>query len=307
MRVLVTGGAGFIGSHLVDRLVELGHEVRVIDNLSLGKRENVNPRAIFFGIDISNRWVLKNYRVFEGVDYVFHCAAMPRIQPSIQNPDESFSNNLLGTNNVLVAAKEAAVKGVIFSGSSSVYGDQRISPLVESLPPKPKNPYALHKLMGEELCRQFTDLYNLPTVCLRYFNVYGERQVTEGAYATVVGIFLRQKAKGEPLTIVGDGEQRRDFTYVHDVVSANISAMEHVSSLAGQVINIGTGENYSVNEIAGMINNIGPNTGTKQLPPRPGEARETLADISKAKKFLGYQPTISLRTWLDSRLRQAYP
>lgn len=303
--VLVTGGAGFIGSHLTDRLIAKGHLVRVIDNLFLGKRENVNPRAEFWEKDIRDLYQLTYYDIFKEVDYVFHLAAMPRIQPSIKNPDESFTNNLLGTHNVLVAAKWTGVKKVVFSGSSSVYGDQNISPLVESLPPKPKNPYALHKLMGEQLCLKFTEWHGLPTVCLRYFNVYGERQPVEGAYTTVVGIFLRQAEmdQDQDLTIVGDGTQRRDFTYVSDVVEANIAAMEAPEAV-GEVINIGTGINYSINQLADFIENRRQCRQRVHIAPRPGEAQETLADISKAKKLLGFQPTMSLETWIKSQLEK---
>ena len=298
-RIVVTGGAGFIGSHLVDKLVNQDCWVTVIDNLSLGKQENINPKADFWQEDIRNLGVIKS--IFKGVDYVFHCAAMPRIQPSIKNPDESFTNNLQGTHNVLEAARLAGVKRVVYSGSSSVYGDQPELPLHESATPRPKNPYALHKLMGEQLCRQFIDLYNLSIVCLRYFNVYGERQSIEGAYATVVGIFLRQKESGLPLTIVGDGSIRRDFTYVDDVTEANCAAMESVGAV-GDIINIGTGTNYSIKESAALIEN-----GTPYhcfLPSWPGESKETLADIAKARKLLGYKPTTLLPDWIKFQLQK---
>ena len=276
--------------------MERGYQVRVIDDLSLGKRGNINPRANFCSEDIKKLKQIKP--VFEGVDCVFHLAARQRIQPSIINPDESFTNNLLGTHNVLVAAKKAGVKKFIYSGSSSVYGDQSVSPLAETLDPRPKNPYALHKLMSEQLCRQFTDLYNFPTVCLRYFNVYGERQPTEGAYATVVGIFLQQKASSHSLTVVGDGTQRRDFTHVSDVVEANILAMESAEAV-GQIINIGTGKNYSINEVAGLMD-----CSWIYISFRPGEVQETLADISKARKILGFRPTMSLKVWIQQQLKK---
>lgn len=297
--VVVTGGAGFIGSHLVDKLVARGYMVRVIDNLSLGNENNVNKGADFWRKDIRNLGKIKP--LFKNVDYVFHCAAMPRIQPSIKNPNESFTNNLLGTHNVLMAAKEAGVKRVIYSGSSSVYGDQCISPLAETLIPNPKNPYALHKLMAEQLCLKFTEWHDLPTVCLRYFNVYGERQPTEGAYATVVGIFLRQKERGEPLTIVGDGRQRRDFTYVNDVTEANWMAMKSFR-VVGEVINVGTGRNHSINELADLIEDGAIMRNRWHLPDRPGETQETRADVSKANKLLGFSPTMSLEVWVKSQL-----
>lgn len=295
--VIVTGGAGFIGSHLTDKLIARGLEVRVIDNLSLGKRENINQSAYFYQKDVRNLEEIK--RIFKGVDYVFHLAAMPRIQPSIKNPDESFTNNLLGTHNVLVAAKEAGVKRVIYSGSSSVYGDQNKFHLTETMIPHPKSPYALHKLMAEQLCLKFTEWHGLPTVCLRYFNVYGERQSTEGAYATVVGIFLRQQERGEMLTIVGDGKQRRDFTYVNDIIEANWVAMES-PGVVGEIINVGTGMNHSINDLADLVQNGAMNR--YYLPSRPGETQETRADVSKASKLLGFKPTMFLEDWIKSQL-----
>lgn len=294
MRLLVTGGAGFIGSNLTDELVRLGHKVTVIDNLSLGKKEYINSRAKFHKLDIRNYKKIKP--LFKGIDCVFHLAAQPRIQPSIINPAESFDNNVLGTFNVLLAVKENGVKKIVYSASSSAYGDQRKLPLKEKMIAHPKNPYALFKYMGEEMCVLFHSLYGLPVVCLRYFNVYGERQSTEGAYATVIGIFLKQKESGKPLTIVGNGRQMRDFTYVGDVVRANILAMKS-SGAVGQLINIGSGGNYSVNEVADMIYDK-----HKLIPPRPGETRVTLADISKAKKLLGWEPRISLENWIRKQL-----
>ena len=192
----------------------------------------------------------------------------------------------------MLAAKENGVKKVIYSASSSAYGDQKKLPLKENMAAHPKNPYALFKYMGEEMSGLFHSLFGLPVVCLRYFNVYGERQSTEGAYATVIGIFLKQKKAGKPLTIVGNGKQMRDFTYVGDVAKANIAAMRS-SKAVGHLINIGSGRNYSVNEVAKMIDE-------KHIfiPPRPGESKVTLADISKAKKFLGWKPRVSLEKWL---------
>ena len=299
VKILVTGGAGFIGSHLVDKLVSLDYEVIVVDDLSLGNPNYVNKEADFARLDIRKLGEIKWH--FRNVDYVFHCAAHPRIQPSFIDPDSSFSNNMLGTHNVLLAAKEAGVKKVIYSASSSAYGDQRISPLVETLTPNPKNPYALHKLMGEQLCLKFTEWYDLPTVCLRYFNVYGERQPTEGAYATVLGVFLKQKAEHLPLTIVGDGEQRRDFTHVTDVVEANILAMYSAEARRGEVVNIGSGVNYSVNEVADFIGG-GDSINKTYLPSRQGESRETLADISRARNLLAFQPTVALSDWIKFQL-----
>lgn len=290
MKLLVTGGAGFIGSHLVDELVRQGHQVSVIDNLSLGKKEYLNPGAKFYKKDIRDYGAIKP--LFKGVYCVFHLAAQPRIQPSIINPAYSFDNNVRGTFNVILAAKENKVKRLVYSASSSAYGDQKTLPLRENMTAYPKNPYAVFKYMGEEMAGLFHQLYGLPTVCLRYFNVYGERQSTEGAYSTVIGIFLNQKKAGKPLTIVGDGNQRRDFTYVKDIVRANIIAMRSKKAV-GQLINIGSGKNYSVNEVAKMID-----PDHVYIPPRPGETRVTLADISRAKRLLGWAPQVTLKDWL---------
>ena len=291
-KLLVTGGAGFIGSNLVDELVRLGYKVVVIDNLSLGKKEHLNTKAKFYNRDIRDYEAIRP--LFKGVDCVFHLAAQPRIQPSIINPAESFSNNVLGTFNVLLAARDNKVKKLVYSASSSAYGDQKTLPLVESMNPNCKNPYALFKYMGEEMAHLFHKLYGLPVVCLRYFNVYGERQSLSGAYATVVGIFLKQKKNGKPLTIVGNGNQRRDFTYVKDVARANILAMKSKKAV-GHLINIGSGKNYSVNEVARLIDK-----NHVFIPPRPGEAKLTLADISKARKLLQWQPKTKLADWLKN-------
>ena len=290
MKLLVTGGAGFIGSNLVDELVKLGHQVSVIDNLSLGKKEYLNPKAKFYKKDIRDYKSIKP--LFKGIDCVFHLAVQPRIQPSIIDPAKSFDHNVLGTFNVFLAAKENKVKKVVYSASSSAYGDQKSLPLKETMIPGPKNPYALFKYMGEEMAHLFHKLYGLPVVCLRYFNVYGERQSTQGAYSTVIGVFLRQRKQGKPLTIVGDGNQLRDFTYVKDVARANILAMKSKKAV-GELINIGSGKNYTVNQVARMIDKK-----HIYIPYRPGESKVTLADISKAKKLLGWQPQIRLDNWL---------
>lgn len=290
MKLLVTGGAGFIGSSLVDELMRQGHQVLIIDNLSTGKKKFINPGAKFYKKDIRNYKSIKP--LFKGVECVFHLAAQPRIQPSIINPAESFANNVIGIFNVLLAARDNKVKKFIYSASSSAYGDQKSMPLKESMTPTPQNPYALFKYNGEEMCNLFNKLYDLPTVCLRYFNVYGERQSDKGAYCTVIGIFLKQKKSNHPLTIVGDGNQRRDFTYVGDVARANILAMKSKKAI-GHLINIGSGQNHSVNEVAKMID-----PKHVFIPLRPGEAQVTLADISKAKHILGWEPKVTLNDWL---------
>ncbi|MFA5099214.1 MAG: NAD-dependent epimerase/dehydratase family protein [Candidatus Paceibacterota bacterium] len=290
-RCLVTGGAGFIGSNLVDELIKQGNEVVVIDNLSAGKIENVNPEADFHKVDIRNLEEIKP--LFKNIDYVFHVAALPRVPLSILDPITFNDINVNGTLNVLMAAKEAGVKKLIYSASSSAYGDQDSMPLKETMTPDPLSPYALQKYAGEKYCRLFSQLYNLPTVCLRYFNVYGNRQPLEGAYSLVMGIFTRQRLAGEPMTIIGDGEQRRDFTNVADVVRANILAATSDKVGKGEVINIGRGNNYSVNELAKIIG--GP---IVYLPPRI-EPRETLADNSLAKELLNWEPTVDLPVWLE--------
>ena len=241
-KILVTGGAGFIGSHLVDVLVADGFEVTVIDNLTTGKKSQVNNAAKFIKADICNLKIIKPY--FRGVDTVFHLAARARIQPSIKDPIPTFESNVMGTLNVLLAARDMKVRRVIYSASSSSYGDQASFPLHEDMRPKFKSPYALSKYIGEELCSEFHKLYGLQTVSLRYFNVYGPRQLTSGAYATVVGIFLKQLKESKPLTIVGDGKIERDFTHVFDVVQANLLAARSLRVGKWEVINIGPGIRY---------------------------------------------------------------
>lgn len=287
-KTLVTGGAGFIGSNLVDRLITDGHKVVVLDNLATGKKENVNSAAEFVYCDIGDYQSMAPH--FQGVEAVFHVAALARIQPSIKNPLAANESNITGTLNVLWAAKENGVKKVVYSASSSVYGPQPAEnfPLKENLQPFPGSPYALQKLAGELYCGLFSKLYGLPTVILRYFNVYGPRQIIEGAYAAVIGIFLKQAQEGKPMTITGTGEQRRDFTHISDVVEANILAWKKNFSPA-EVFNIGKGENYSINEVASLIGGA-----TINVPPRPGEYPMTLADNTKAKRLLGWQPKVSL-------------
>lgn len=288
MKCLVTGGAGFIGSHLVDALLARGEGVRVIDNFDTGSRQNVNPKAELDEMDIRDLDAIRP--VFAGVDIVFHCAALPRIQTAIRDPLPAHHTNTTGTLHVLIAAKEAGVKLVIYSGSSSVYGTQPEVPFREDMRPNPLNPYAVQKLVGEMYCRNFSELYGLPTVILRYFNVYGPREILEGAYATVIGIFRNQLVRGQPMSMVADGDKKtRDFTHVRDVVRANILAMESDKVGKAEVINVGTGKNYTVKELAEMFG--GPIT---TIPPRPGETIVTLADNRKAKELLGWEPTIGL-------------
>lgn len=291
VKVLVTGGAGFIGSHLVDALLERGFEVHIIDNLSTGKKENINPDACFHKADI--RDFANITPLFQGVMFVFHLAAFARVQPSIDDPKTTNDININGTLNVLLAAKDAKVKRVIYSASSSAYGDQNDLPLREDMNPSPLSPYGLQKYVGELYCGIFSRLYGLGTVSLRYFNVYGPRASVGGAYDLVLGRFLEQRKKGEPLTIVPDGSQSRDFTYVKDVVRANILAAESLKVGKGEVINIGGGKNYSILEIADIIG--GPKVF---IEPRI-ETKHTLADISKAKELLGWQPETSFKEGIE--------
>jgi len=297
MKSLVTGGAGFIGSNLVDGLIKLGHEVIVIDNEYSDVHEHFywNDNAQNYKYDIRD---YENTRpLYDGVDYVFHLAAEARIQPAIQNPINAVSINSVGTCTVLQCAREAQVKRVMYSSTSSAYG-MNTQPNVETQFEDCLNPYSVSKVNGEKLCSMYTKLYGLPTIIFRYFNVYGERQPLKGQYAPVVGIFLRQRGAGEPLTIVGDGNQRRDFTYVGDVVNANILAAttEVDSDAFGQVYNVGTGNNYSVNQVARMIS-----SNTVNMAPRPGEARISLANNQKLRKTFGWEPKVNLKDWIEKQ------
>jgi len=293
MKYVVVGGAGFIGSNIVDKLVEQNHEVVIIDNLSTGKMGNVNPRASIEYIDISDtKECLSMTEVMKGADSVFLLAAKARVQPSIENPVEYEENNTIGTLNVLKCASDAGVRRVVYSASSSAYGNTDKLPSVESDPVNPMSPYGAQKYYGEVMCKMFSEVYGLETISLRYFNIYGERQNVGGAYAMVIGIFVDQLLNGKPMTITGNGEQRRDFTYVGDVVNANILASQSENVGKGEVINIGNGDNRSINELADMIGgdrvNIAPVI----------EPRETLANNSKAEELLGWKPTQNIEDWI---------
>jgi len=290
-KVVVTGGAGFIGSNLVDGLVTLDFEVHVIDNFAGGRREDrINPKAQYHTADIRDFGTIA--AIIDGARFVFHEAALPRVQFSIEHPQETFSVNVDGLISVLRAAHEGGVSRLIYAASSSVYGDQANLPLFEDLPPSPKSPYALQKYIGELSCRLWSEVYGLQTVSLRYFNVYGPKLDPEGPYALVIGSFLRQKKQGTPLTITGDGTQTRDFTHVSDVVSANLLAAESRNAGKGEVINIGAGRNISINNLAAIIG--GP---TINIEARL-EPHDTLADISKARELLGWAPTIKFEDGL---------
>lgn len=285
-KCLVTGGLGFIGSNLVKKLVEEGHDVIVIDNLSTGDIRNKNRKTELIIADIQDESIYKELPV---VDYVFHLAALARIQNSIQDPISANNVNVNGTLNILEFCKKVNAK-LIFSSSSSIYEGSEL-PTKETSEIMPKNPYALQKYICEQWIKMYSDLYSLDYTILRYFNVYGESQILTGAYAAVIGIFLNQKKNGQPLTITNDGEQRRDFTYVGDVVNANIAATHWDKD----VYNIGTGVNYSVNEIAEMISEDKVYIGN-----RIGEVQETLADNSKAKNR-GWDQTMSIKQWINEQ------
>lgn len=291
---LVTGGAGFIGSHITQTLLSKGHSVAVLDNFSTGRRENIPSGAKVFEASITDPKAIKE--AFKGIDGVFHTAALPRVQLSIEQPRETNEVNITGTLNVLLAARDAGVKRVIYSASSSAYGDQTVLPLSESLKPNPKSPYGLQKYVGEHYCRLASMFWNLETVALRYFNVYGPAMAFQGAYVTVIAVFLQQSAEKKPLTITGDGTQTRDFTYVDDVVNANILAMESSKVGAGETINIGASNNHSVNEIAKIIGGAVTN-----IPPRV-EPHDTLADITLAKKLLGWEPKIKFNDGMENTI-----
>jgi UDP-glucose 4-epimerase len=297
MKYAVTGGAGFIGSNLVDKLIEEGHEVVVIDNLESGKKENINPDANFIIADIAacdpnGAYRNKVFKAMDGVDTIFHLAALARVQPSIEDPIKFNRTNVTGTLNMLTLARDSGVRRLVYSASSSAYGEAEVFPTPETHPTDPLSPYGLQKLIGEQYCRVFSICYGLETVCLRYFNVFGERQPLEGPYRLVMGIFANQRLNGEPMTIVGDGEQRRDFTYVGDVVRANILASQSDKVGHGEAINIGNGDSRSVNQLANLIG--GPRI---KVEPRL-EPKQTLADNRKAKELLGWGPSVTLEKWI---------
>lgn len=283
-KVIVTGGAGFIGSHIVDGLVEQGYEVHIIDNLSGGKKENVNSKATLHIVDIRDKSLI--LPIFEGAKYVFHEAALPRVQYSIENPIETNDVNVIGLLNVLEASREKKIKRVIYAASSSAYGNSEVLPLSESFRPSPLSPYGAQKYIGEVYCEVWAKVYGLETVSLRYFNVYGPRLNLEGAYPLVIGLFLKQSIEDKNLTITGDGNQTRDFTHVYDVVKANILAMKSSNVGSGEVINIGSSKNISINFLAGLFNRK-----IEYIPERL-EPKHTLADRALAKKLLDWEPSM---------------
>jgi UDP-glucose 4-epimerase len=298
MRAIVTGGAGFIGSHIVDRLIGDGHSVLVIDDESADTHDEFyyNQKAEYSYYSVQDYYNIKHH--FEGVDVVFHLAAESRIQPCVHNPVMAAMANTLGTCSVLQAAKEAGVKRVIYSSTSSAYGLKNEPPYTEDMVPDCLNPYSVTKVSGEELCKMFYRLYGLESIIFRYFNVYGERQPLKGQYAPVIGLFQKQFSEGHPMTIIGDGLQSRDFTHVSDVVEANMKAFATKNKLAiGQVFNIGTGINYTIIQLAWMIG--GKDASIISMPERLGEVRHSKADISKAKRILEWEPNINLEEWIN--------
>jgi UDP-glucose 4-epimerase len=298
-RIVVTGGAGFIGSHVVQELVKRDYEVIIIDNLATGKISNVEPNlikknAVFVRGSILDLPLL--HKLFTGVDYVFHQAALPSVPRSIKNPKASHVANTTGTLNVLLAARDKDVKKVVFASSSSVYGDTPALPKVEDMPANPRSPYAVSKLAGEYYCQVFQNVYGLNTICLRYFNVYGPRQDPNSQYAAVIPLFIDNALSGKSPVIFGDGEQSRDFTYVRDVVEANILAAE---SPATGVFNIGSGARVTINHLAQLVISLAGNNTIKVMyqKPRPGDILHSLADITKARA-IGYCPKYSLEEGL---------
>ena len=299
MKTLVTGGCGFIGSHLAEMLLALGHEVIILDNLVCGRKENImsfiaNPKLSFHQVDICDRTAIEDY--FHGVDWVFHLAGLADIVPSIEQPESYFQVNVGGTINVLQCARAAGIRRLAYAASSSSYGIPDMYPTPETSPIDPQYPYALTKYMGEELVLHWAKTYRLPAVSLRLFNVYGPRSRTSGTYGAVFGVFLAQKLSGKPFTVVGDGFQTRDFTYVTDVAGAFISAVK--SDVIGEAINVGSGGHYSVNRLVELLG--GP---IEYIPKRPGEPDCTFADTAKIKRLFGWEPKVSFEIGVGNMLK----
>ena len=293
MKSLVTGGCGFIGSHIVDKLLDMGHEVTVIDNCSTGRLENLEHQKSNGSLHIVEGDICDYEKIsplFIGVDWVFHMAALADIVPSIQKPQEYFHSNVDGTFSVLQASKVANVKRFLYTASSSCYGIPDKFPTDENADIRPEYPYALTKRLGEELALHWCKVYKLPVVSLCLFNVYGTRSRTSGTYGAVFGVFLGQKLTNKPYTIVGTGEQTRDFTYVSDIVDAFIAAAE--SDIVGERFNVGSGHTYSVNCLVELLG--GKDADVVHIPKRPGEPDCTFADITKITKMLDWQPKVTL-------------
>lgn len=298
MKALVTGGCGFIGSQVVDALIKRGDSVTVIDS------ETADNDVFYKNTDAT--YLKENILDFDFVrrvcadrDLVFHLAAESRIGPAIENPRKATEVNVIGTCNVLQAARDAKVKGFVYSSTSACYGLKNTVPMHEDMPFDNLNPYSTSKIAGEDLTLMFAKLYGLPSIALRYFNVFGDRMPSRGQYAPVLAIFLRQVKSGELPTVVGDGEQRRDFVHINDIVQANLLAAGAAAKYAGRVYNVGSGRNVSVLELAKLF-------GRKinHLPPRSGEARTTLASLERIKADLGYQPTVEVVQWLSEEIKR---
>jgi UDP-N-acetylglucosamine/UDP-N-acetylgalactosamine 4-epimerase len=301
MRYLVTGGAGFIGSHLVERLLERGDEVVVLDDFSTGRRENLAP---FEGLITRVEGSITDYatcrRASRGADRVLHQAALGSVPRSIDNPQHTHDVNATGTLNVLRAAVAEGVKRVVFAASSSAYGDTEELPKHEAMPTRPRSPYAVTKVAGEHYCRAFHASYGLETVALRYFNVFGPRQDPASQYAAVVPLFVTAAIAGRPPTIYGDGDQSRDFTYIDNVVDANFRACEAGDAALGEVFNVGAGDRTTVNELWHVIRSlVGSDVEPVHAPPRPGDVRDSLASMDRARATLGYQPSVDVREGLE--------
>jgi UDP-glucose 4-epimerase len=300
VHALVTGGAGFIGSHLVDRLLGDGHAVTVVDNYSTGRPQNLAHLADHAALQVHEATIEDYDRIrplFDGVDWVFHMAALADIVPSIQRPLEYFRANVDGTANVVQAAKDAGVRRLLYTASSSCYGIPDMVPTPETAEIRPQYPYALTKWLGEQTALHWSHVYQLPVVSLRLFNVYGPRSRTSGTYGAVFGVFLAQKLAGKPYTVVGDGTQTRDFTFVTDVVDAFVTAAS--SSASGTVFNIGSGHTYSVNRLVELLG--GP---VVHIPKRPGEPDCTFADTAKVTRELGWRPQVPLEQGVERMLEQ---
>lgn len=287
---LVTGGCGFIGSHIVDKLIKLGHHVTVIDDLSAPENETFyyNNKANYFAKDIAKDDTAGE--LFQNIDYVFHLAARSRIQPTIGSPNECFEVNTVGTQRVLEWSRINGIKKLVYSGTSSLYGKQNTIPFAPNMPANCLNPYSMSKWMGEQVCKLYAQLYDVDSIILRYFNVYGPREPIKGEYAPVIGLFKRQFKNKNSMTIVGDGSQKRDFTYIADVVDANIAAIRATNVKHG-IYNVGTGKNYSINEIAKMVSK---KSEIVYIEERPAEVKETLADIKNTIKDLDWKPKYAL-------------
>jgi UDP-glucose 4-epimerase len=293
-KYLVTGGAGFIGSHITARLLETGHQVRVLDNFSTGKQENLKPYLSDIELvkgDILDVETLRHS--VSGMDGIYHQAAVASVPRSIQEPLRTNDNNITGTLNVLIAARDLGVPRVVVASSSSVYGDTEILPKVETMPITPLSPYALQKAATELYTRMFFDIYGLETVALRYFNIFGPRQDPLSEYSAVIPRFISKIRKNETLTIFGDGAQSRDFTYVDNAVSANILAMQAPRSSCGQAYNVGCGAQYTLNELVTELNQIlDAHVVPQYSDARRGDVKHSRADISKAQRLLDYKPIV---------------